>query len=176
MSHAMFWSALDTGALWSIARGLARNVDEYKRLLAECDLHRRNDLDGRGNLSEEALAHFTRFFLELCIDQVSFMEKLMQPAALRGRMITWAEEEAARGTLPDRSGVVLDALVHRGELPRGEIAGILATGERQARRVVAALTDRGVMASDSTRAPLRLLFPAALAPQWMPGLFPPSGR
>jgi len=29
-----------------------------------------------------------------------------------------------------------------------------------------------VIASDGTRAPLRLNFPAALAPRWMPGLFP----
>ena len=41
-----------TGAVWSVARGLARNVKEYKELLANCDLPRRNDLDGRGALSE----------------------------------------------------------------------------------------------------------------------------
>ncbi len=36
---------------------------------------RRNDLDGRGHLSEEALARFARFFLSTCIDQVEFMEE-----------------------------------------------------------------------------------------------------
>lgn len=46
------------------------------------------------------------------------------------------------------------------------------TGERQARRVVAALLDREVLVSDSVRAPVRLNFPAALASRWMPGLFP----
>ena len=46
----------------------ARSVETYKRLLAQRDLTRRNDLDGRGNLSEEALVEFTRFFLETCID------------------------------------------------------------------------------------------------------------
>jgi hypothetical protein len=34
------------------------------------------------------------------------------------------------------------------------------------------LLDLGVLVSESTRAPLRLAFPAALAPRWMPGLFP----
>jgi hypothetical protein len=29
-----------------------------------------------------------------------------------------------------------------------------------------------VLTSESTRAPLRLAFPAALAHRWMPGLFP----
>ena len=64
MSHAMMLELLDTGAVWSVARGLARRVVDYKRLLANCDLTRRNDLDGRGTLSEEALAEFTQFFLE----------------------------------------------------------------------------------------------------------------
>src|SRR5690348_7210086 len=62
MSHAMLLETLDTGAVWSVARGLARNANEYKQHLANCDQTRRNDLDGRGNLSEEALADFTRFF------------------------------------------------------------------------------------------------------------------
>jgi hypothetical protein len=76
-----------TGAVWSIARGLARNVDAYKGHLAACDLPRRNDLDGRGNLSEEKLAEFTKFFLTICIDQVAFMENLMQPDQLRARIL-----------------------------------------------------------------------------------------
>src|ERR1019366_8555223 len=63
MSHAMMLDMLDTGAVWSVARGLARSVQEYKRLLSNCDAPRRNDLDGRGALSEEALAEFTHFFL-----------------------------------------------------------------------------------------------------------------
>lgn len=70
MSHAILLNELDTGAVWSIARGLARNVETYKGHLANCDMARRNDLDGRGTLSEEALADFTRFFLMTCIDQV----------------------------------------------------------------------------------------------------------
>jgi len=79
MSHAMLLETLDSGAVWSAARGLARNVDAYKAHLAACDSTRRNDLDGRGNLSEEALVGFTDFFLRTCIDQVEFMEGLMQP-------------------------------------------------------------------------------------------------
>jgi Fic family protein len=63
MSHATLLDTLDTGSVWSIARGLARNVQGYKTHLANCDLPRRNDLDGRGALSEEALAEFTEFFL-----------------------------------------------------------------------------------------------------------------
>lgn len=51
MSYATLLDTVDTGGVWSIARGLARNVETYKQHLANCDQPRRNDLDGRGNLS-----------------------------------------------------------------------------------------------------------------------------
>ena len=172
MSHAMLLEALDTGGVWSISRGLARSVRSYKNYLAQCDLPRRNDLDGRGNLSEEGLASFTRFFLEICLDQVKFMEDLVQPDRLRNRILLWVEEEIRAGALPQKAGSILEAILYRGELPRGDVADLLGTSDRHARRVVATLTERGVVISDSTRAPLRLTFPAKLAPRWMPGLFP----
>src|SRR5437763_1768356 len=172
MSHAALLETLHTGAVWSVARGLARSVEEYKKHLAACDAPRRNDLDGRGNLSEEALASFSEFFLKACTDQVSFMESLMQPDRLRARILLWAEEEIKLKNLPPRSGRVLEALLYRGELPRGDVASAAGVVERHARRVVSALMDRGVLASDSPRAPLRLVFPATLAARWMPGLFP----
>ena len=172
MSHAMLLDTLDTGAVWSVARGMARNVESYKGRLANCDLTRRNDLDGRGKLSEEALAAFTRFFLTICIDQVDFMESLMQPDRLRTRILLWAEEEMRLGVLPSKSGSILEAVLFRGELPRGDAATVAGIGKRQARRIVSALLDRGALVSESSRAPLRLAFPAALASRWMPGLFP----
>jgi len=172
MSHATQLEALDTGAVWSIARGLARNVQAYRGHLAACDETRRNDLDGRGNLSEESLADFTRFFLTTCIDQVSFMERLMQPDQLRARILLWVEEETRLDHLPPKSGSILEALLYRGELPRADARNVVGTGERQARRIVSALLRQGVLTSESTRAPLRLAFPAKLASRWMPGLFP----
>jgi Fic family protein len=177
MSHAMLLDALDTGGVWSIARGLARNESEYKKeLMACCDRERRNDLDGRGHLSEEALAGFTEFFLTVCIDQVAFMESLVQPDRLRDRILIWAQEEARADALPPKAGAVLEAILYRGELPRSDVARILGTSERNARRVTSALLDREVLVSASTRAPLRLAFPATLAPRWMPGLFPEQVR
>jgi len=172
MSHAMLLESLDTGAVWSVARGLARNVEVYKSHLADCDGPRRNDLDGRGTLSEEALARFANFFLSMCIDQVTFMEGLMQPAKLRTRILSWSEEEIKLGALPAKSGNILEAILYRGELPRGDSAAVVGATDRHARRIVSALTDRGVLTADGPRASLRLVFPAALASRWMPGLFP----
>ena len=172
MSHAMLLESVGTGAAWSVARGLARNVEAYKRHLMACDQPRRNDLDCRGQLSEEALASFTEFFLGVCIDQVDFMESLVQPDRLRTRIRLWTEEETALGHLLPKSSNILEAVLYRGELPRGDAGGVVSTGDRQARRIVSGLLDAGVLVSESSRAPLRLAFPAALASRWMPGLFP----
>ena len=172
VSYAMLLDTLNTGGIWSIARGLARNVDTYKGYLARCDLPRRNDLDGRGNLSEEELTSFTEFFLTTCIDQVKFMEELVQPDRLRTRILMWAEEEIRLNNILPKSEKILEAILYRGELPRSEIPDIVSAGERQARRIVSGLVEQGVLVSASTRAPLRLAFPAKLASRWMPGLFP----
>jgi hypothetical protein len=161
MSHAMALDLLRTNGLWSVARGLARNVTAYKALLANCDL-----------LGEEALVEFTRFFLKVSIDQVEFMEGLLEPGRLRPRIMIWAEEEVRMGKLPQHSAAVLDAILYRGELPRGDVPIIVGKGDRQARRIVSELIERGVVVAESPRAPLRLAFPATLASRWLPGLFP----
>jgi Fic family protein len=172
MSHAMLLESLDTGGIWSVARGLARDDATYKTRLMACDAPRRNDLDGRGTLSEEALVEFTRFFLTTCLDQVRFMEELVQPDRLRDRILIWTEEEIRADRLPPKSGNVLEAVLYRGALPRSDVTGLVGTGERQARRITSALLEREVLVAETTRAPLRLAFPAALASRWMPGLFP----
>jgi len=172
MSYAMLRQALDTRGLWSVARGLARQEAAYKEHLAACDGPRRGDRDGRGTLSEAALASFAGFFLRTCIDQVEFMTGLMRPERLRDRILIWCEEEMRAGALPPKSDTVLKAALYQGKLDRGEIEGILGASERTARRVTSALLEAGALSSTSTRAPLMLAFPAKHAGRWMPGLFP----
>ena len=172
MSYATLRRTLDTAGLWSVARGLARRKDEYMGHLAECDEIRRGDRDGRGHLGEAALTAFTKFFLEVCVDQVSFMEALMQPAAFRDRIMRWAEEQVGFGTMPSRGPRVLDAILFKGSLPRGQVAEVLNQSERTANNVTQALMKHRVIASDGARSPWRIAFPARLAARLMPGLFP----
>ena len=148
-SYAMLRDGLDTGGLWSTSRGLARAELDYKSHLANCGQPRRNDLDGRGTLSEEALVAFARFFLEVSIDQVDFMTGLIEPEMLRGRILRWSEDEIRAGRLPLRASMVLEALLFRGELARAEVPELLATSQRHARRVTSALQS----ASDMPRPP-----------------------
>ena len=172
MSYATLRRTLDTAGLWSVARGIARRKDDYMTHLAACDEIRRGDRDGRGHLSEAALTAFTKFFLEVCTDQVAFMEGLMRPRAFRDRILSWAEEETGYGTIPKKGARVLDAILFKGSLPRAEVAQVLNQSERTANYVTKALTKHGIIFSTGARADWQIAFPAKLAPRLMPGLFP----
>jgi Fic family protein len=86
MSHASLLRCGIGSSLWSVARGLARNVKDYKALLMAADAPRQGDLDGRGTLSTKALREFCDFFLTICIDQVDYMSSLLEPHDLLRRM------------------------------------------------------------------------------------------
>ena len=96
----------------------------------------------------------------------------MQPARLRVRILLWAEEEARLNLLSPKAGAVLEAILYRGELPRGDVGDTLGLTPRHARRIISELLKRGVLVSSGPRDLLRLAFPATLASRWMPGLFP----
>ena len=104
------------------------------------------------------------------------MESLMRPDRLRDRILIWAEEEIRAGTLPPKSDTVLKAVLYQGRIERGEVEVILGTSDRTARRVTSGLLEAGVLSSASTRAPLKLAFPAKYAGRWMPGLFPEQAQ
>ncbi len=74
--------------------------------------------------------------------------------------------------LPPKASAVLEAILYRDELPRGDISTLLGMTDRHARRITSALLKAEVLTADNARAPLRLAFPASLAAHWMPGLFP----
>jgi len=75
-----------THGLWSPLRGMARNQEAYYARLNNADLPRRNDLDERGALSQEELAAFVAWFLELCLDQARFMRELLALGSLKPRL------------------------------------------------------------------------------------------
>lgn len=171
-SHA-FLRELQIGSeLWSVSRGLARTVEEYKRQLMAADEPRRGDLDGRGNLSQAALEGFCVYFLETCIDQVAFMESLLEPAELLRRMEVWTEEEIRSKRVPKGSWPLLREAVLAGEFKRGQAENLTGYEERQARSVLKGLLELGVLVSDSTHAPVRLGFPPLILERWLPRLYP----
>ena len=67
------------------------------------------------------------------------MERLVQPERLKDRILIWAEEEIRAGKLPPKSGTILEAVLYRGELPRGDAEKLLGASPRHARRITSAL-------------------------------------
>jgi Fic family protein len=172
MSHAM---ALDAGigahGLWSISRGLARGLTsrgDYKRMMDHADMPRQGDLDGRGNLSRRALNDFIVWFLKMCLDQVNFMTGLFDLEGLAGRLRLYA---ARRGLKPEAFDMLQHILL-RGELPRGDADRVTGLKERSARDLLAALVSDGIVASHTPKGPVSLRFPLDAIEILFPGLFP----
>jgi Fic family protein len=172
MSHAMLLKLRVGSSLWSIARGLARRANQYRDLLSNADLPRRNALDGRGARSLEGLKEFCTFFLETCIDQVNFMNELLQPSELLRRIALYVDDEISARHLPKGSFPLLREAFREGEISRGRAPELTGYEERRARQVVSELIDKGLLKSSGHRAPLRLAFPIETHERWLPKLYP----
>ena len=172
MTHAMFLKAgLGAGGLWSISRGLARGLksrDEYKAHLTAADSPRRGDLDGRGALSLAALQEFTLWFLRVALDQVEFMTGLFDLDAFAARLRRLVE---AQPSLDRRGGVILEAVLARGELARGEAAAVTGLGDRMGRTILSQLVGAGLLTSETPKGPVRIGLPTDYVDQLFPRLF-----
>ena len=173
MSHAMALKA-DIGAhgLWSISRGLARGLSsrgDYKRMLDHADMPRQGDRDGRGNLSRTALIDFTQWFLDVCLDQVTFMSSLFDLGSLERRLITYVDRNDA--IKPEAARLLQEALF-RGQFDRGDAARITGLPERTARRVLNDVISEGLLASTTEKGPVSLRFPAKALDSLFPRLYP----
>lgn len=158
--------------LWSVSRGLARTVQDYKRLLAEADLPRSNDLDGRGNLSQKGLNSFCSYFLKVCIDQVEFMEKLFDLKTFLIRLEQLTETYRLQNKLLPGSFPILRELYFVGEMERGKISSITGYKERQSRSILNNLIQEGLVMSDTPKGKIRLNFPLKTVSELFPQLYP----
>jgi len=170
-SHVVLDAMHLTSGLWSPMRGLARHRDQYYALLHNADLPRRNDLDGRGRLSQEHLVAFANFFLTTCLDQVSFMRQMLRLDAMRPRLDALLAFESAHGHeyLSSVAGDALHYTFLNGPLERRRFIAMLGIPERSGRRILTALLDYGLLTSGTPKGAvyfavpfraLRFLFPA----------------
>lgn len=166
--------------LWNVSRGLARRRDGYMRCLDEADSSRQGALDGRGNLSNKALLQFCEFFLETCLDQITYMTEMLQLQGLLERIEGYVRSRNSKLILPPpghEPGMKVDAVkmlqdvLLRGEMSRGEVAAAAST-ERTGRDVLSQLVKEGILTSSMPKGPVRLAFPTHLAGHLFPELYP----
>ena len=173
MSHAMAQLAgIGSHGLWSISRGLARGLkspSEYKRMMDLADTPRQGDLDGRGNLSLKALNEFVLWFLQVCLDQVKFMDGLFELDKLGPRLNTYVERS---NTLKPEAKRLLEEALVRGQFERGDVARITGLPDRSARRVLADVIAEGLLGSETPKGAVSLRFPVDALDVLFPRLFP----
>jgi Fic family protein len=165
---------LDSNGLWALSRGLARKREEYYSALEAADMHRFNDYDGRGNLSQRGLDSFVDFILDVAIDQVGYMSRLLEVDGLLERLSQYVELLAARGQLDSSAKYVLGEVLLRGELSRSDIPRITGKPERTARRITQSLLKLELLTSESALGSLRLNLPMKSVPFIFPALYPAS--
>jgi Fic family protein len=172
MSHAMGLSAgIGAHGLWSISRGLARGLNdagEYKRMMDATDSPRRGDLDGRGNLSQQALIDFVMWFCRVALDQLHFMSTLFDLEGLASRLGRHVRERIGAS---DATAVLAVEILRRGEIARGESSRITGQPERTARDALRKLIDAQLIHSDTPKGPVSLRFTIANADELFPRLF-----
>jgi Fic family protein len=172
-THAWFAKAgIDSNGLWTISRGLARQQEDYRAILANADEKRLNDFDGRGYLSQRFLREFCQFFLRTGIDQVEFMQGLLALDSMQARILGYAERKESAKELPKGSGPVLREIFLRGEIARGEVSRIVSASPRTAQKITGELLSQRLVSSSSPKGPLRLDFPAEAAGHYFPNLYP----
>jgi Fic family protein len=162
-SHAYFLHTDIGCSLWSVSRGLARNVEQYKAALMAAD---------PPSKGQQTLIDFCSFFLGTCIDQVDFMSGLLSTDELLNRMDIYIKEEVSAKRLLKGSFALLREALYAGEFKRSKAEEITGYQERQARKVLTRLVSKGYLISDTERGAVRLGFNHDALERWLPRLYP----
>ena len=174
-THTLLSALGYTGGLWSPLRGFARSTERYDALLADADSLRRGDLDGRGNLSEQALIAWVDYVLDTCLDQVNFMGSMLDFATIKARIEACLvfESTVIKQGVRQESLRALHYLFLSGEdMTRGDVKSMLGMSDRGATDALGALVKRGLLKSDSPQGKVRFGLPQHALRFLFPQLWP----
>jgi Fic family protein len=164
-----------TQGLWSPMRGFARDQNAYYTHLIAADQRRKGDYDGRGVLSESGLVEFIAFCMNLCLDQIGFMDGMLQIPAFEARL---AQMLAAEATKSDTRFLRIEAaqplayLATIKSIDRARFKAMTGLASRTADRVLADLFKLGIVSSRTPKGPIELALPIKLFRYLFPRLWP----
>jgi hypothetical protein len=151
--------------------------------LEAADHGRRNDFDGRSNLSDAALADFCVFFLEIILDQIQFMSGLLELPASRTRVERYFQFQALHlQRYREEIMRVVRTLVDEGEIPRARVQEITGKAATVSAEIIKLGLEEGYFETPSPKGSLRPAFPAKVHEFYFPQLFldlpvePSAGR
>ncbi|MBL4755321.1 MAG: Fic family protein [Flavobacteriales bacterium] len=174
-SDACFmYEGLHSSGLWSISRGLARSNEKYKSHLANADLKRRNDYDGRGNLSSEMLTRFCSYFLEAAIDQIDYMYRVIDTESMLKRLKGFSELMVARGRFKPAAEYILTDVFLKGKISKSEAMRITGTSDKTLKKITDSLVKMELLSQkkESISMMYYVRYPIAFSPMLFPGLYP----
>lgn len=169
---------LDSVGVWCLSRGLAKTATQYKQRLANADAPRQGDYDGRGALSEKNLINFCDYMLDTATDQVTYISKLLQLAALRKRINAYvlARNDSRISEYPEPlkpiAATILYTAFIQGEIARSDALELCAMPDRTARRLLSQLKSDGLLSETSSKSPLRWEIPEHAEAWYFPELAP----
>lgn len=174
-THLILFATGLTSGLWSPLRGFARTEKRYKEMLQAADEHRRGDLDGRGNLTQQGLIDWINYTLDVCIDQIDFMAGQLDVSNMEDRI----RAALLHDSQTRESGVRVEALrplnylfATHSDLARGEFKQMSGLGDRLATDLISSLLKNNYLTTDSAYGPLRFAIPRHALRFYFPNLWP----
>ncbi len=174
-SDAWFiYEDLHASGLWSISRGLARTNSEYKTRLANADLPKLNNYDGRGNLSNKYLIEFCIYFLKVAIDQINFMSRVIDAANMAKRLNAFGELMALRGYFKPEAKYILIELFLKGKISKSDAMRITNTSDKTIKNIAESLMHLELLDTkmEGIHKMYYAKYPIRFSPLLFPGLYP----
>lgn len=164
ITHLQLMRLALASPLWSLSRGLARKQEEYYGRLRAADQPRRGDLDGRGQLTQGGLFEFVEFMLQVCIDQMEYVEKAMDLVTLRQRLerVIGLEGVFVESGVKQEMAKAIHILLTQGEIARADFKIFSGLHDRVASDQLKKLIDMGVVEAPSAKS--RSIYPGL--PVW----------
>jgi len=166
---------IDSVGVWCLSRGLARSSSKYKSILEHADSSRQSDFDGRGLLSEAALINFCEFMLDTSLDQIDYINDLLQLDQMYHRIKKYIQarnDGHVKGLdkIKNVAALILYNAYAQGKLERKLAIELCAMPDRSARKLLAQLREEGLLTETSSRSPFYWQIPEHAEPWYFPQL------
>lgn len=160
--------------LWSISRGLARTNSKYKDLLANADLTRFNDYDGRGNLSNKMLFEFCKYFLEIAIDQIDYMCSMIDTATMVNRIENFVDLMVFKRKLRAETKYILTDVFLKGKISKTEAMRITHSSDKTLKLMIDELIKMELIKAkpEGVHMMYYVNYPIRYSPSLFPSLYP----
>ena len=171
---SFMYEKIDASGLWSISRGLARSKETYREKLANADLGRYNDYDGRGNLSNKMLVEFCIYFLTTAIDQIDYMYKMIDTESMIKRIERFADLMVAKNKLKIEAKYILTDVFLKGKISKKEAMRITKTSDKTLKALVDSLVELGLITTkmEGVEMIYYVNYSIKFSPLLFPGLYP----